>query len=378
MNLIFNTRIFWRRITIWFVNYILSRYEGIEAPEEAFRHIYLEFLDFTDTLRIIFGRESIAEYTEITNAYAFAWRDLLTARLEGDTEAVGQYVNRLYQLMDDGAAFWAAIDPFFDEAELRCLMETYLRYTIEVANSFMTGEFSIEVSDRLTGLTDKLGDIFAENLYEYITSGFQYVPRPEDRGLCITYEQVDQIYRIRMVWFELIVWARSYMLSRYLGIGNTDEILARFRQVPLEYVSNLEKIFGKRPGEEELLREMNEYINLISAMITAQKEGNQTEIDRLTRLLYQNANERAASVSSVNPYWDVAEWRARLYNHLRYTIDESSAILSGDHLKSLNTFSMLMDLAENASGYLTQGLVYYLFQSSDEKENIILSFLKER
>lgn len=367
MNLIFNTRIFWRRLTIWFINYILSRYEEIGTQEEAFTQIYLEYLDFGNMFQIIFGRENTAEYTNITNAYAFAWRDLLSAQLEGDAEAVGQYVNRLYQLMGEGAAFWASRNPFFEEAELRDLMQTYLRYTIEQANSFITGEFDIEVTDRLIDLTNKLGDLFAEKMYEYITSGLQYVPRPEDRVQCFTYEQMDTIYRIRMLWFDLIAWVRFYMLSRYEEIGKPDEVLARLRQVPLEYVSNLEKIFGEHPGEEELLRQLNEYIDLIDALITAQMEGDQAEIDRITRLLYQNANERAASVSSINPYWTEDGWRARMYNHLRYTIDESSALLAKNYVKSFNIFSMLMNLAGSASDYLAQGLIYHLSQLSENK-----------
>jgi hypothetical protein len=363
MNLIFNARIFWRRLTIWTVNYILSRYEGLGTQEEAFGHLYLEFLDFGDTLQIFFGREITNEYTDLVNEYAYGWRDLLSAQLQGDVESVRQNVDRLYQNTADSAAFLASVNPYLDEAVWRGLLETYLRYTIEQANSFMTGEFSVEVSDRLTDLTNKMGDIFAESLYDYIISSFQYVPKPEDRLQCITYEQMDQIYRIRMFWFELILWVRAYMISRLRGIGKTDEVYARLRQVSLDFVDNLEKFFGTHPAEGALLEHLNTYIDLTADMITAQKEGDQAEIDRLARLLYQNANQRAAAITSINPFWSEAEWRTRLYDLLRNTIDESSSILAGDYSRNLDIFNTLMDLAENASGYFAQGLVYYLFQS---------------
>lgn len=367
MNLISNTRIFWRRIAISTISYLISRYAGIGTQEEAFGNIYLEFLDFGDMLQIIFGREIAEEYTDLTNEYVFGLRDLLTAQLQGDAEAVQQEVNRLYQDASDSAAFLASVNPYFDEAGWRSLLEIFLQYTIEQANSFMTSEFSIEVSDRLTALTNRMGDVFAESLYDYMTSGFRYVPQPGDTQQCITYEQMETIYSIRMFWFELIIWVRAYMLSRHLRIGKPDEVYARLRQVPLDYVNSLKKFFGEHPAEEDLLRELYTYIDLISALYTAQEEGNTDEIDRITRLLYQNADERAAAITSINPLWTVKGWKSRLYDHLRDTINESSSLLAGDYTRNLDIFRSLLDLAENASGYFAQGLVQYLFSNQQKK-----------
>jgi len=361
MNLIFNIRIFWRRLTIWTILYLVSGYKGIGTSEEAFSNIYLEFLDFGNMLEIIFGRESTAEYTAFSNTYAFLWRDLITAQLEGDTEAVQQYVNRLYQTVNEGAAFLASINPFMDEAVLRSLFGTYLLYTIEQANSIMTGEYNIAITDRLTELTNRLGDYFAESVYEYITSGFRYVPQPGDVRQCISYEQMNEIYSIRMFWFELILWIRAYMLSLHLGIGKTDEVYNRLRQVPLDYVNSLKGFFGEHPAEDDLLRELYTYIDLIGTLFTAQKAGNMDEIDRITRLLYKNADERAASISSLNPAWNEEEWRSRLYRHIRYTIAGSSSLLAGDYARNLDIFRSLMNLADSASGYFAKGLLQYLF-----------------
>jgi hypothetical protein len=206
-----------------------------------------------------------------------------------------------------------------------------------------------------------MGDTFAQALYDYITSGAQ-IPSPQEGQMCLTYEQMNLVFNIMMFWFDLTNWTRAFMLSKYRDVGNQDQVYARLQQVVTDYVNNLKQIFGEAPGVNQLQLELNAYIGLIDSLITAQKAGNTEEVDRITRQLYQNANDRAASVSSLNPYWDQNEWRTRLYNNLRNTLDESTMFLTEDYARNLDIFSRLMDLAEGTSDYFSEGLLNYLFQ----------------
>jgi len=365
MNLIFNARIFWRRLTIWTRIYIVSRYLGIGTAEVSFDRLYLENLDFGDMLRILFSRSISDEYSQLLNQFSIGLRELITAQLEGDLDAVRQNIDRLLQNADQRAAFLASINPYFNEEEWRNLLITYLQDTIEEASLFASGDYrmDIEYFDRLIALTNTMGDTFAQALYDYITSGAENANNlpPQDSQRCLTYEQMNLIYDIRMFWFDLIDWVRALMLSKYNDVGNEDEVYARLQQVVAEYVNNLNEFFGETPGANELQVELNAYVSLIDSLITAQKAGNTEEIDRITRQLYQNADERAASVSSINPFWDENEWRTRLYNNLRSTLEESTMFLTGDYARNLDIFSTLMDQAESSSDYFAQGLLNYLF-----------------
>jgi hypothetical protein len=150
------------------------------------------------------------------------------------------------------------------------------------------------------------------------------------------------------------------MLSRYRGIGNEQEVLARLRQVPLDYVNALKKIFGDKVPND-YLQLFNQYIELIDAYITAQMQNNTDEINRITQELYQNADKRAAAITSINPaFWDENEWRTRLYNNLRATIDESTTLLTGDYSRNIDIINNLLDQAESTSSYFAQGLFNYL------------------
>ncbi len=370
MNLIFNSRIFWRRLTIWTRIYIISRYLGIGTAEESFGRLYLENLDFGDMLRILFTRSISDQYSQLLNQFSIGLRELITSLLQDDLDAARQNIDRLLQNADQRAAFLASINPYFNEAEWRDLLRRYLQDTIQEANLFASEDYrmDIEYFDRLTELSNTIGDAFAQGLYDYITSGAENTSNllPQDGERCLTYEQLNLAYDIRMFWFDMITWVRALMLSKYREVGDEDAVYARLQQVVADYVNNLNQIFGENPRTDEYQLELNAYISLIDSLITAQKAGNTEEIDRITRQLYQNADARAAWASYINPYWDENEWRTRLYNNLSSTLDESATFLTEDYARNLDIFSTLMGQAESASDYFSQGLLNYMFQGQPQ------------
>jgi hypothetical protein len=363
VNLIFNSRIFWRRFTTWIRVYIISRFAGIGTAEDAFGRLYLEASEFGPMLRLIFGRNLSNTYETILRRFTIGLRELISAQLNGDAEAVRQQVNDLYRLTDESAAFLASINPYLDEAEWRNMFATYLQYTIEEANLFIMGDYSkdIGIFDRLTELTNRMGDLFAKTLYDYITSAQQCEDSLSPRQ-CITYDEMNRIYDIRMVWFEMATWIRAYMLSRYAGLGEQEEILARLKQVPVRYTDMMKQVFSEK--DVESYRQLfDTYLDLIVALISAHMANDTDEVNRITQLLYRNADERAAFLASVNPFWTEEEWRTRLYDNIRSTIDESTSFLAGGYAVNLDIFSTLLDQAENNSDYYARGLFQYVLNS---------------
>jgi hypothetical protein len=343
---------------MWIRVYFISRYIGLASTEEAFSRLYFETAGIGNFLQIIYELESSNNISRQFSQLTIALRDVITAQLQGNNEAMNQSTERLYQSAQNFVSYLAAINPYIDKAEWESMMDLYVQYTIQEANSFITGNYSddIELFQKLTELTDRMGELFAEAMFNYINSGAKVI-YPEDQP-CVTYDQMNLIYTIRMFWFELVTWIRAYMLSRYRGIGNAGELKARLKQIPEEYVGALRQIFGA--DIETSLQLINTYIDLIDALITAQMAGNNEEIDRIVQLLYQNADQRAAAVAAINPFWDGNEWNRRLYSNVQNTITESVTLQTGDYNTNLDIFRTLMDQAESASGYFAKGIFDYL------------------
>lgn len=363
MSMIFNSRIFWRRLTIWIRIYIISRYLGVGTAEVSFERLYLENLNFGDMIRIHFSRSNADRFSQLLNQFSIGLRELITALLQGDLDAARQNIDRLLQSSDQTAAFLASINPYFDETEWKNLLRTYLQDTIQEANLFASKDYrmDIEYFDRIMALSNTMGDAFAQGLYDYITSGAENTvtetPPPQIGQGCVTLDQMNLIFDIRMFWFDLINWVRAFMLSRYQDVGNENEVYARLQQVGVDFINNLKKFYGDTPEVNALQQQFNAYIGLIDSLITAQKAGDTEEIDRITRQLYQNADDVAASIAALDPYWNQNEWKTRFYNNLRSTLDESAMFLTEDYARNLDIFSSLMDQAESASDYFAQGLL---------------------
>jgi hypothetical protein len=61
-------------------------------------------------------------------------------------------------------------------------------------------------------------------------------------------------------WFDLILWVRALMLSKYKDVGNEEAVFARLQQVLADFINNLYQFFPGSPGVNELQLELNEYI----------------------------------------------------------------------------------------------------------------------
>jgi hypothetical protein len=127
----------------------------------------------------------------------------------------------------------------------------------------------------------------------------------------------------------------------------------------------LRKILGDSPAADEELRLQYVFIDLIGDLFNAQKEGNVSEIDRIVRLLYQNAYDRALSGPALTPFYSAEVSGEQVTELIRSTIQQSMALLAGDHARSLDIFSSLLDLAEIASDYFAQVLVQYIFSNQE-------------
>jgi hypothetical protein len=272
MNMISNSRLYWRRFTTWVRIFIISRYLGIGTGEDSFRRLYSETSGIGSFLQIVFDCEISSNISQLLNQFTFALRDLIDAQFQGNSQGVNQNVTRIYQVASNFASYLASVNPSVNEADWRNMLNTYIQYTIEETNSFITGDYShdIQAYRSLTDLTNRMGDILAQSLMDYINAGYSLTPQANLQ--CIPLDQMNLIYTIRMYWYELFTWTRYYMLSRYRGIGNADVVKARLNEVPVEYINALQQFSGANLAN--YLQILNDYTNLIDNLITAQQTGN--------------------------------------------------------------------------------------------------------
>lgn len=159
LNLILNSRVFWRELAVWTRVYLRSRYFGLGDSDEVFKHLYDTPYKFISTLQLIFGSEFSQGYTLLLNQHIITLRELISAQMAGNVAAINQNVALLYQNSHERARYLSASNPFWSQTEWRSLFDTYIQFTLEEANSVAVDDQrkSIEIYDRISSHSDRIG-----------------------------------------------------------------------------------------------------------------------------------------------------------------------------------------------------------------------------
>jgi len=170
--------------------------------------------------------------------------------------------------------------------------------------------------------------------------------------------QMNFIFRARMLWRDLATWLRSYKVSLYGGVGNTDELSQRLFRLPTEYGSILRVFFGDQTTQQ-LIYLLTQYIAILQSLFIAQINNDVDAINNLTQQAYQNVNSAAAILASINPYWTQGEWISLLTLFTDLQIQEATTFLAKDLKVNVNVFDRILSFTNIIGDYFSEGLTNY-------------------
>jgi hypothetical protein len=181
------------------------------------------------------------------------------------------------------------------------------------------------------------------------------IRRAED---LLSYGQMNLIFHARSLWREFAIWGRVYLISRIAGIGITDEVFDRLYRIPLEFGDLIKIIFGDQMAEN-IIQQLSYSVIVYRDLVEAIMAGDTGLANQKAKDLYQNADERAAYLASINPYWSEAEWKSLIYTFYSYSFDEIETLLTNDP-KNIDVFDRFLQFTDVMGDYLSQGLFDYL------------------
>jgi hypothetical protein len=116
MNIILNSRIFWRKLATWSRAYLFSRFGRVGISEDIFGHLLNILAEFASMLRLVFGAEFAEKYYQLLVQNVVILRDLLNAQSANDIEAIYRNLELLYQNSDERAAYLSEMNPHWEFA----------------------------------------------------------------------------------------------------------------------------------------------------------------------------------------------------------------------------------------------------------------------
>lgn len=173
---------------------------------------------------------------------------------------------------------------------------------------------------------------------------------------CISINKFNLSNEMRMLWEQHVFWTRLLIVSILGSLKDLQETEKRLLRNP----DDIGRIYGKFYGpriQKTVTDLLTEHLVIGAELVTAFKNEDTKEINRLNTLWYDNADRMAKAFASFNPFYIEADLRKMLYTHLDLTKNEVALRLKGDYAGDTANFDKLEMEAIGMADYFTMGIV---------------------
>lgn len=172
---------------------------------------------------------------------------------------------------------------------------------------------------------------------------------------CLSSNQLQLLNILRRLWFEHVMWTRSFIMSAAFNWGDLDAVTKRLLRNPADFASILKKLYGNKAAMEfENL--FTDHLLIAAQLVKAAKEGDAKTVDEQRKKWYANADDIANFLGEINPHWSKKTWIDLLYNHLKMTENEAIQILSEKYPESIVQYDSIQEEALKMADEMAHGI----------------------
>lgn len=167
------------------------------------------------------------------------------------------------------------------------------------------------------------------------------------------------LQQMRKLWTQHVYWTRLFIISTLSNLGDLEAVTNRLLRNPKDFEKLLKPIYGaKKSAEFEKL--LTEHLMIGGDLVNAAKANETEKADVLRKKWYQNADEIAVFLSSINSCQSREKWQKMLYDHLAMTEKEVMLRLKGDYKEDIKNFDSIENEALKMADYMFCGVSKYI------------------
>lgn len=174
----------------------------------------------------------------------------------------------------------------------------------------------------------------------------------------IPYGQVNLYNRLRRLWSQLAMWRRDYLISLAADFGELQLITDRLYNATKDFGNVFESFFGVKIAND-IEYYFTVQVSILNEIANSIREGNSDATNAATKKLYENVDEMAAYLASINPYWNEVNLKSLFYDYYKQTVLEIVAILSGNQEGAIRIYENLEDYVLEIADYMAAGFIQY-------------------
>ncbi len=162
--------------------------------------------------------------------------------------------------------------------------------------------------------------------------------------------------RIRLLWEQHVYWTRMAIFSMALSLPDAELATARLLRNPKDFEAALAPFYGKEIAAE-FAKLFTEHIEIAGELVQAAKAGDSAAAADAEKRWYLNADQIAAFLGGINPYWSAEEWQKMMHDHLAMIQTMVADFLTQNFAESISVFEAIEQEAMMMADIMTQGLV---------------------
>lgn len=198
------------------------------------------------------------------------------------------------------------------------------------------------------------------NFKEVISMNYNACNEDDNREQCpdikkFTGLQVRLINKFRMLWEQHDVWTRSTIMSIVFDLPDLNLVIERLLRNPIDFGRVFKVFYGFRAASK-FSTLLTEHLTLAAALVEAAKAGDDQGAAEIEKKWYQNADEIAAFLGSINPFWSEEEWREMMHEHLKLVKAEAVDILTGNYSAGIAVYDEIERQTLEMADMMSKGI----------------------
>lgn len=179
---------------------------------------------------------------------------------------------------------------------------------------------------------------------------------PNDR--CISQTEVDYRNDMRSLWEEHVAWTRMAIISLVFDLPDINEVLTRLLKNADDMGDMIRRLYGDEVAVtySQLIKD---HLLIAADLVKAALAGDELKAQEAEAKWYENADDIARFLNSVNPFLTEEAVREMFYKHLDLTKQEAVFMINKEFEKDIAVYDEIEKQAREMADAISDAMVLH-------------------
>lgn len=166
---------------------------------------------------------------------------------------------------------------------------------------------------------------------------------------------MDLVNFFRMLWEQHITWTSNVMDAIIFDMPMQEQATQRLLRNAQDFANALMPFYGQQAAQE-FANLFTQHITIAAEVIQAAKAGDTNALNEASTRWYQNADQIAAFLASLNPNWSEDDWGAMLEEHLDLLSQRVNNMVMQNFEEAINIYDDIELQALEIADMMAEGI----------------------